>query len=61
MLGDYDYGEIDWEEFWQVVKGGGPCNKDRLKARNKAYNEGAWVREAAMAHAEKRAERRKSN
>lgn len=59
--GHYDYGEIDWEEFWQVVKGGGPCNKDRLKARNKAYNEGAWVREAAMAHAEKRAERRKSN
>lgn len=59
--GHYDYGEIDWEEFWQVVKGGGPCNKDRLKVRNKAYNEGAWVREAAMAHAEKRAERRKSN
>ncbi|WMX12211.1 MULTISPECIES: 1,2-phenylacetyl-CoA epoxidase subunit PaaA [unclassified Aureispira] len=59
--GHYDFGEIDWEEFWQVVKGGGPCNKDRLKARNKAYKEGAWVREAAMAHAEKRAERRKNN
>lgn len=59
--GHYDFGEIDWDEFWQVVKGGGPCNKDRLKARNKAYDEGAWVREAAMAHAEKRAERRKNN
>lgn len=59
--GHYDYGEIDWEEFWQVVKGGGPCNKDRLKVRNKAYNEGTWVREAAMAHAEKRAERRKNS
>jgi ring-1,2-phenylacetyl-CoA epoxidase subunit PaaA len=56
--GHYDYGAIDWDEFWQVVKGGGPCNKDRLKVRNKAYNEGAWVREAAMAHAEKRAKRK---
>jgi ring-1,2-phenylacetyl-CoA epoxidase subunit PaaA len=56
--GHYDFGEIDWEEFWQVVKGGGPCNAQRLKARNKAYKEGAWVREAAMAHAEKRAARR---
>lgn len=59
--GHYDYGAIDWDEFWQVVKGGGPCNKDRLKVRNKAYNEGAWVREAAMAHAQKRTERKKSN
>lgn len=59
--GHYDYGEIDWEEFWQVVKGGGACNAQRLKARNKAYNEGAWVREAAMAHAEKRAARRATN
>ena len=59
--GHYDFGEIDWDEFWQVVKGGGPCNAQRLKARNKAYNEGAWVREAAMAHAEKRAARRAAN
>ena len=55
--GHYDFGPIDWDEFWRVVKGGGACNKQRLKARNKAYNEGAWVREAAMAHAEKRAQR----
>ena len=53
--GHYDFGEIDWEEFWNVVKGNGPCNKERLVARNKAWDEGAWVREAAMAHAEKKA------
>lgn len=55
--GQHDFGPIDWDEFWRVVKGGGACNKQRLKARNKAYKEGAWVREAAMAHAEKRAQR----
>lgn len=49
----YDFGEINWEEFWNVVKGNGPCNKQRLAARNKAWEEGAWVREAAMAYAEK--------
>ncbi len=53
--GHYDFGEINWEEFWQVVKGHGPCNKERLAARNKAWDEGAWVREAALAHAEKQA------
>ncbi len=53
--GHYDFGEIDWEEFWQVVKGYGPCNKERLAARNKAWDEGAWVREAAVAYAEKQA------
>ena len=51
----YDFGEINWEEFWNVVKGNGPCNKQRLEARNKAHDEGAWVRAAAMAHAEKKA------
>jgi len=56
--GHYDFGEIDWDEFWNVVKGNGPCNKERLEARNKAWDEGAWVREAAMAHAEKRANRK---
>ena len=56
--GHYDFGPIDWDEFWMVVKGGGPCNKQRLKDRNKAYDEGAWVREAAMANAEKRAARK---
>lgn len=49
----YDFGEIDWEEFWQVVKGHGPCNKERLAARVKAWEDGAWVREAASAYAEK--------
>ena len=53
----YDFGEINWDEFWQVVKGNGPCNKQRLAARNKAHAEGAWVREAAMAHAAKKAAR----
>lgn len=52
--GHYDFGEIDWDEFWQVVKGYGPCNEERLAARNKAWDEGAWVRDAAVAHAEKK-------
>lgn len=50
----YDFGEINWEEFWNVVKGNGPCNKQRLEARRKAHNEGAWVREAALAYANKK-------
>ncbi len=50
----YDFGEINWTEFWNVVKGNGPCNKQRLDARRKAWDEGAWVREAASAHAAKR-------
>jgi ring-1,2-phenylacetyl-CoA epoxidase subunit PaaA len=50
----YDFGEINWEEFWNVVKGNGPCNKQRLDARRKAWKEGEWVREAAAAYAEKR-------
>jgi ring-1,2-phenylacetyl-CoA epoxidase subunit PaaA len=49
----YDFGTINWEEFWNVVNGNGPCNKQRLDARRKAWDEGAWVREAAKAHAEK--------
>ena len=49
----YDFGEINWNEFWEVVKGNGPCNKERLEAKQKAWNEGAWVREAAMAYANK--------
>ena len=55
----YDFGEIDWDEFWNVVKGNGPCNKERLNARRKAHEEGAWVREAAIAYASKRAMRQK--
>jgi ring-1,2-phenylacetyl-CoA epoxidase subunit PaaA len=50
----YDFGEINWEEFWNVVKGNGPCNKQRLDARRKAWKEGEWVREAAAVHAKKR-------
>ena len=50
----YDFGEIDWEEFWQVVKGNGPCNEERVEARRKAWDDGEWVREAAMAHAVKK-------
>ncbi len=53
----YDFGEIDWNEFWQVVKGNGPCNKERLQARKQAWEEGAWVREAAAAHATKKQKR----
>jgi len=52
--GGYDFGLIDWDEFWRVVKGGGPMNRERLAARKKAWEDGAWVREAALAHAEKR-------
>jgi ring-1,2-phenylacetyl-CoA epoxidase subunit PaaA len=51
--GGYDFGEIDWDEFWQVVKGHGMMNKDRINARRKAWDDGAWVRKAALAHAEK--------
>jgi ring-1,2-phenylacetyl-CoA epoxidase subunit PaaA len=50
----YDFGEINWDEFWQVVKGNGPCNKQRLDARRKAWEEGEWVRKAAAVYAEKR-------
>jgi ring-1,2-phenylacetyl-CoA epoxidase subunit PaaA len=52
----YDFSEPDWAEFKQVIKGNGLCNKDRLISRNKAHNEGAWVREAAMAYGKKQAE-----
>jgi ring-1,2-phenylacetyl-CoA epoxidase subunit PaaA len=51
--GHYEFGEIDWEEFWQVVKGHGPCNKSRMEARQKAWDNGKWVRDAAVAYAEK--------
>ena len=50
----YDFGEINWEEFWNVVKGNGPCNKQRLDARKKAWEKGEWVREAAIVYAKKR-------
>lgn len=52
--GHYDFGEIDWEEFKQVLQGSGPCNRERMRDRNRAHERGRWVREAALAHAEKR-------
>lgn len=62
MIQDADrhwrYSEIDWTEFKQVLAGNGPCNRDRMAARRKAHEEGAWVREAAEAYAAKRAQRR---
>lgn len=55
--GHYDFGPIDWDEFWAVVKGHGPCNEERLSARVKAHEEGQWVRDAAMAYAEKQSKK----
>ena len=51
--GHYDFGEMDWEEFWNVVNGNGPCNKQRLSHHKKAHSEGEWVRDAAIAYAKK--------
>lgn len=51
----YDFGTIDWSEFYEVLKGNGPCNKERLDARRKAWDEGKWVRDAAEAYAKKKA------
>jgi ring-1,2-phenylacetyl-CoA epoxidase subunit PaaA len=50
----YEFGEIDWDEFQRVLKGHGPCNRERLEARRRAHEDGAWVRDAAIAHARKR-------
>jgi ring-1,2-phenylacetyl-CoA epoxidase subunit PaaA len=55
--GHHDFGEIDWDEFWKVVKGFGPMNRDRVAHKVQAWEDGAWVREAAAAHAAKRAGR----
>ena len=52
--GHYDFGEINWDEFFQVISGNGPCNAERLEAKQKAHDQGAWVREAASAHARKK-------
>ena len=51
--GHYEYGDIDWDHFWQVVKGNGPCNRERLATRVGAHDDGACVREAATAYASK--------
>ena len=50
----YDFGDINWDEFYNVIKGNGPCNKERLAARVSAHENGEWVREAALAYAEKK-------
>jgi ring-1,2-phenylacetyl-CoA epoxidase subunit PaaA len=55
--GHWRFGEIDWSEFKRVVAGDGPCNRQRMAVRTKTERDGAWVREAALAHARKRAER----
>ncbi|MBN9292487.1 MAG: 1,2-phenylacetyl-CoA epoxidase subunit A [Flavobacteriia bacterium] len=57
----YSYGEINWDEFMNVVAGNGPCNKERVTARRKAKEEGMWVREAAAAFAEKRKSAKKAS
>jgi len=53
--GHYRHGEIDWQEFIEVIKGNGPCNKQRMAKRRKAHDDGTWVREAACAYADKHA------
>jgi len=55
--GHYDIGAIDWSEFLSVLKGNGPCNRERMRVRNHAHQQGAWFREALEAHAAKKAER----
>lgn len=55
QTGNWDFGEINWTEFFEVIGGNGPCNQERLAARNKAHDDGAWVRAAATAYAEKHA------
>ncbi len=56
--GHYDFSDPDWSEFFDVIKGNGPCNVDRLQDRVKAWDDGAWVRDGLLAHAHKRAARK---
>jgi len=56
--GHHDFGTPDWDEFWGVVSGSGPCNRQRIEHRRAAHDQGAWVREAAVAYAAKQATRR---
>ena len=58
--GSYDFGEINWDEFYNVIQGNGPCNKERIEHHVNAHEEGAWVREAALAYAEKEAKRKEN-
>lgn len=59
--GHWDFGQIDWEEFWRVLKGDGPCNAERMSNRIRAHEDGVWVREAANAYAAKQASRAKES
>lgn len=54
VRGHYDFGSINWQEFYDVISGNGPCNKERLETRRKAWERGQWVRDAALAYAQKR-------
>lgn len=56
--GGYDFAEPDWDEFFDVIQGNGPCNTERLAARNKAWDDGKWVRDGMLAHAEKTSTRK---
>jgi ring-1,2-phenylacetyl-CoA epoxidase subunit PaaA len=58
--GHYDFGAIDWDEFWATVRGDGPCSRQRMAHRRRAHEEGAWVREAAAAYAAKHADRERA-
>ena len=58
--GHYDFSQPDWDEFYEVLKGNGPCNHERLETRKSAWEEGTWVRDAMMAHAEKKAARKQA-
>ena len=58
--GQYDFGAIDWSEFYNVLKGNGPCNRDRIQTRRKAWDDGAWFRDGLNAHAEKQADQSKA-
>jgi ring-1,2-phenylacetyl-CoA epoxidase subunit PaaA len=58
--GHYDFGEVDWEEFYAVVRGEGPVAKERMTARRQAWEDGAWVREAAAAYAGKHSRKREA-
>jgi ring-1,2-phenylacetyl-CoA epoxidase subunit PaaA len=53
LTGHWIHGPIDWEEFWQVVKGNGPCNKERMEARRTAHEDGRWVRDALAAYGQR--------
>ena len=58
--GQYDFGAIDWSEFYSVLKGNGPCNRDRIQTRRKAWDDGAWFRDGLSAHAEKQTAKSKA-